>query len=327
MWLDLSVGKSPTEQEVDDVPTKPARPAAPGGAVHVAPQVRQADLPLHHGRPARDPRPRLPSGGPDQDDHAGACRPRAGPGGTGPLRGSPGQARHGGRRGDCRAPGTHGCRPRQTRALRPAGSAWKSVLAATATAFTSPSHALFIDLACAWVCATGRRTICGMVAVMDPASRGAHDAYHRLVRAGAWSLDALWGVIVTFAVAHVGPGPIVVVLDDTLLHRPGRKVDGAGSWRDAVRSTANRVVHARGLNLVVLAVRINPPWGGMPIAVPVGVSLHRKGGDTLGRLAAALVRRREQDRSGSWLTWSRGEPGAVRVARRVRRAGWGNGLS
>src|SRR5713101_4147837 len=149
MWLDLSVGKSPTEQEVDDVPTKPARPAAPGGAVHVAPQVRQADLPLHHGRPARDPRPRLPSGGPDQDDHAGACRPRAGPGGTGPLRGSPGQARHGGRRGDCRAPGTHGCRPRQTRALRPSGSAWKSVLAATATAFTSPSHALFIDLACA----------------------------------------------------------------------------------------------------------------------------------------------------------------------------------
>jgi len=165
------------------------------------------------------------------------------------------------------------------------------VLAATATAFTSPSHALFIDLACAWVCATGRRTICGMVAVMDPTSRGAHDAYHRLVRAGAWSLDALWGVIVTLAVAHVGPGPIVVVLDDTLLHRPGRKVDGAGSWRDAVRSTANRVVHARGLNLVVLAVRINPPWGGMPIAVPVGVSLHRKGGDTLGRLAAALVRR------------------------------------
>src|SRR5713226_8871845 len=206
MWLDLSVGKSPTEQEVEDVPTKPARPAAPGGAVHVAPQVRQADLPLHHGRPARDPRPRLPSGGPDQDDHAGACRPRAGPGGTGPLRGSPGQARHGGRRGDCRAAGTHGCRPRQTRALRPAGSAWKSVLAATATAFTSPSHALFIDLACAWVCATGRRTICGMVAVMDPTSRGAHDAYHRLVRAGAWSLDALWGVIVTLAVAHVGPG-------------------------------------------------------------------------------------------------------------------------
>ncbi len=165
------------------------------------------------------------------------------------------------------------------------------MLAATATAFTSPSHALFIDLACAWVCATGRRTICGMVAVMDPTSRGAHDAYHRLVRAGAWSLDALWGVIVTLAVAHVGPGPIVVVLDDTLLHRPGRKVDGAGSWRDAVRSTANRVVHARGLNLVVLAVRINPPWGGMPIAVPVGVSLHRKGGDTLGQLAAALVRR------------------------------------
>lgn len=165
------------------------------------------------------------------------------------------------------------------------------MLAATATAFTSPSHALFIDLTCAWVCATGRRTICGMVTVMDPATRGAHDAYHRLVRAGVWSLDALWGVIVALAVEHVGAGPVVLVLDDTLLHRPGRKVDGAGSWRDAVRSTAKRVAYARGLNLVVLAMRIDPPWGGMPIALPVGVSLHRKGGDTLGQLAGALVRR------------------------------------
>lgn len=99
------------------------------------------------------------------------------------------------------------------------------------------------------------------------------------------------GVIVTLAVEHVGAGPVVAVLDDTLLHRPGRKVDGAGSWRDAVRSTAKRVVYARGLNLVVLAVRIDPPWGGMPIALPVGISLHRKGGDTLGQLAGALVRR------------------------------------
>src|SRR5205823_2495803 len=75
------------------------------------------------------------------------------------------------------------------------------------------------------------------------------------------------------------------------LHRPGRKVEGAGIWRDAVRSTAKVVVFARGLNLVVLAVRIDPPWGGMPIALPVGVALHRKDGPTLPELAASLVRR------------------------------------
>lgn len=171
-----------------------------------------------------------------------------------------------------------------------AGSSWKTLLHRTVGVFTSPSFTLFRELASAWVCATGRRTICGMVAVMDPATRAAHDAYHRLVRAGAWSPGALWAAMVAAVVEHLGPdGQIVCYLDDTLFHRPGRKVEGAGSFRDAVRSTRSHVVYARGLNLVVLAVRVDPPWGGMPIAVPVGVRLHRKGGAKLPALAAELI--------------------------------------
>jgi hypothetical protein len=170
------------------------------------------------------------------------------------------------------------------------GSSWKALLAQAAGAFTSPSFTLFCELMSAWVCATGRRTICGMVAVMDPATRAAHDAYHRLVRAGAWRPDNLWAQIVALVVQHVAPdGPIVCLLDDTLLHRHGPQVDGAGSYRDAVRSTHHRIVFARGLNLVVLCVRIVPRWGGMPIAVPVGIRLHRKGGPKLPALAAGLM--------------------------------------
>jgi hypothetical protein len=175
--------------------------------------------------------------------------------------------------------------------VKATGSVWKALLASAAAVFTSPSHSLFCDLLSAWVTATGRRTITSMVAVMDPAVRSAHDAYHRLIRAGAWSMDGLWAALVVAVLAHLGAGPLVLLVDDTLLHRPGRKVEGAGTWRDAVRSTAKVVVFARGLNLVVLAVRIDPPWGGMPIALPVGVALHRKDGPTLAELAASLVRR------------------------------------
>ncbi len=171
-----------------------------------------------------------------------------------------------------------------------AGSSWKALLGRAAGVFTSPSFALFCELTSAWVCATGRRTICGMVAVMDPATRAAHDAYHRLVRAGAWSLEALWAAMAAAVVDHLGgDGPIVCYLDDTLFHRAGAKVNGAASFRDAVRSTRNHVVYARGLNLVVLAVRIDLPWGGMPLALPVGVRLHRKGGAKLPALAAELM--------------------------------------
>jgi DDE superfamily endonuclease len=170
------------------------------------------------------------------------------------------------------------------------GSAWKAILGRAASAFTSPSFTLFCELMSAWVVATGRRTICGMVAVMDPATRAAHDAYHRFVRAGAWHPDKLWAPVVALAIAHLHPdGRIVCLLDDTLLHRHGPKVNGAGSYRDAVRSTQHRTVFARGLNLVVLCVRIVPPWGGMPIAVPVGIGLHRKDGPKLPALAAELM--------------------------------------
>ena len=174
--------------------------------------------------------------------------------------------------------------------MSPAGSAWKALLARAAGVFTAPSFNLFSELASAWVCATGRRTVCSMVAVMDPATRSAHDAYHRLVQAGAFGLEALWTAMVAVVVEHLGPeGPVICYLDDTLFHRAGRKVDGAGSFRDAVRSTRSRVVYAFGLNLVVLAVRIDPPWGGMPVALPVGVALHRKGGAKLPALAVLLM--------------------------------------
>jgi hypothetical protein len=65
-----------------------------------------------------------------------------------------------------------------------------------------------------------------------------------------------------------------------VFHRGGRQVNGAGIFRDAVRSTARHVIYALGLNLVVLTLRVTPPWGGCPIALPVNVRLHKKNDTT-----------------------------------------------
>ncbi|MEJ7723082.1 MAG: hypothetical protein WKF64_02155 [Ilumatobacteraceae bacterium] len=51
-------------------------------------------------------------------------------------------------------------------------------------------------------------------------------------------------------------------------------------FRDAVRSTARRVVYASGLNLVVITLRVSAPWGRCPIGVPINVRLHRKNDPT-----------------------------------------------
>lgn len=160
--------------------------------------------------------------------------------------------------------------------------AWAQLLTSVAEAFTRPSFELFRELICAWVLCPGRHTITRMISLVDSEHARAHDAYHRLVREGAWLLTPLWKGLASILVARLrrqGAG-VVLLLDDTLFHKTGPKVEGAGIFRDAVRSTRRHVVYARGLNLIVLALRISPPWGGEPLALPINLRLYRKGGPT-----------------------------------------------
>ncbi len=81
----------------------------------------------------------------------------------------------------------------------------------------------------------------------------------------------------THAVDRFAPNGVIEVLcDDTLHHKSGPQVNAAGVFRDAVRSTGTQVVYALGLNMVVVTLRVQPPWGGTPIALPINARLHRK---------------------------------------------------
>ena len=168
---------------------------------------------------------------------------------------------------------------------------WDVLLVAFAGAFTQPSVALFHELAGAWVLCVGRRTVTRMLRVMHPAGRRAHDAYHRFLRAGAWRLTALWqGIVGRLAQDLCPAGPLALDLDDTLFHKAGRQIEGAGIFRDAVRSRARSVVYALGLHRVVLTLRVRPPWGGEPLGLPITMRLYRKGGPSRVALGEAMLR-------------------------------------
>jgi hypothetical protein len=178
----------------------------------------------------------------------------------------------------------------------PAG-AFQSLLEASRGAFGVSSFGVFQTLLTGWVLAPGRRTITAMICAGDPGGSRSHDSYHRFVRRGRWSLDALWRCLVVHMVTVLAPaGPVRVLIDDTLFKKSGRRVEGTGIFRDAVRSTRSKVVYALGLNLVVATLRVDPPWGGCPIGLPVSVRLHRKGGSTTVELAVELCRQ-----LASWL--------------------------
>jgi hypothetical protein len=102
----------------------------------------------------------------------------------------------------------------------------------------------------------------GPLSVIPPERRRRYDAYARWVRTGKWSPDELWWRLVVQLVEQGAPeGRLALLLDDTLVNKSGRKVDGAGYFHDAVTSTAvAHKVTAWGLNVVILALRVPSPW-------------------------------------------------------------------
>jgi len=168
-----------------------------------------------------------------------------------------------------------------------------------------------------------------MLPFADPLGLRAHDAYHRFLPDGRWSMSRLWQLLTLILVRILCPiGILTLALDDTLFHHSGRKINGAGYWRDAVRSTKKNIVCAWGLNLVLLTLQIQPPWGGEPLGLPINIRLHRKKGPTLIELAVQMIN--EVSRwlpkrlfrvvaDGFYATLAGKPLGAVRIISRIKR--------
>ena len=170
-------------------------------------------------------------------------------------------------------------------------TAWDALVNMFLPIFTQPTGCIFTRLLTGWILCAGRRTVTGMIRGGDPDGHRAHDAYHRFFPDAAWAMQDLWQRLVLVLVQRFYPqGTVVVDLDDTLFHRSGRKVKGAGWWRDAVRSTGATIVYAWGLNIVVLTLRVHPPWGGEPLGLPINMRLHHKQGPTRIELAEQMLR-------------------------------------
>lgn len=169
-------------------------------------------------------------------------------------------------------------------------STWHGILKQFFPVFSTPTAGIFAAMATGWVLCTGRRTITGIYQFADPAGIKSHDAYHRFLREGRWEMASLWKMLGMLLVRALCRGLVIHLdADDTVYHHCGRKVNGAGWFRDAVRS-GTRLVFAHGLNLIVVTLRIYPPWGGEPLALPINMRLHRKDGAKPCRLLEEMLR-------------------------------------
>ena len=136
--------------------------------------------------------------------------------------------------------------------------------------FTKPSGASFLLLAQAWVLTTGRRTVTNLIRTAGKAANKSHDAYQYFFSGAVWSMQKVWLVLIRQVIAKLVPSGVVRLLgDDTLFHHSGPKIFGAGWFRDAVRSMADKVAYGRGHNWAVLSVVVSSPFGKTPIALPI----------------------------------------------------------
>jgi hypothetical protein len=116
-----------------------------------------------------------------------------------------------------------------------------AVLALVRSVFTAPTYVTSCHLAVGMTTATGRRTVTGMLTAAGLARTWSHDRAHQFFSRAAWD-PARLGLVLARAVVTLllPPGtPVVVIVDDTLFRRRGKKVyqarwahDGSGRGKD-----------------------------------------------------------------------------------------------
>lgn len=145
-------------------------------------------------------------------------------------------------------------------------SSLEPIVQGCAFAFTDPSLATFQQMLLGWVMCLGTRTeyrVFQTINADDEISRQQRhpfDRFYNFFSRAKWDVTLLAHGVATAVVAALNPtGKLYLLVDDTLLHKRGKKVYGLGWFRDAVASTRKRVATASGNNWVVLGLAIPLP--------------------------------------------------------------------
>jgi hypothetical protein len=203
------------------------------------------------------------------------------------------------------------------------------VLAAFTPCFTVRTFATFQALVVGFLAQPGARTVTGMLTGAGLAGRRHHDLAYRFFASARWSADQV-GLVAGLAVGLLpADAPLLVAVDDTLLHRTGRKLHGAAWHHDG--SGPGRHRPAWGHRWVVLGVLVRVPFvAHRPLCLPVLARLWRPGAtdhtpSVLARELLDLLTERFSERAvhlvgdAAYATraW-RGLPGRVTVTTRLR---------
>lgn len=146
-----------------------------------------------------------------------------------------------------------------------------TLLAAFASLFSQPTYGYALGLVYGTILATGRRTVASALRALGLGAERHFTNYHRVLNRATWSPLAVSRVLLGLICAHLlaPDAPLVLLVDDTLERRQGRRLRWKGWFRDPLRSSATKRVSVPGLRWVCLMVLVPVPWRTRPWALPV----------------------------------------------------------
>lgn len=144
------------------------------------------------------------------------------------------------------------------------------LLSVFVTAFTVPTWSRVLVLLYGTILTPGRRTVTAALRVMGLAGSKHFTNYHRVLNRNHWSPWILSKLLLGLIIQVFLPArmPLILLIDDTLERRRGRKIKHKGWFRDPIRSTAKHVSKSLGIRWLCLAILVSVPWSQRPWALP-----------------------------------------------------------
>jgi hypothetical protein len=157
--------------------------------------------------------------------------------------------------------------------------------------FTAPSFRMFVALLVGMVAQPGRRTVCGMLVGAGLARVWRHGRAHWFFSHARWSVEQVGLALVGLVVSGLLPAgvPVLLVVDDTLMRRSGRRVAGAAWQHDGARKGPKGSQVSWGTCFVVVGIVVSLPFLDRPVCLPVLARLWRPKGVSKAVLACQMV--------------------------------------
>lgn len=140
-----------------------------------------------------------------------------------------------------------------------------------ASVFTRPTFAHALVLVYGTILTGGPRTVAAALRAMGLAAERRFTTDQRVLNRAEWSALAASRILLGLLCQHflAADEALVLLVDDTLERRQGRRIRWKGWFRDPVRSTGGKTVTSPGLRWVCLMVLVPVPWSQRPWALPL----------------------------------------------------------